>query len=211
MRRPAICSSSATLDQADVERVDRAVRADDHERRESPARRSSWRALSEPMQDRVLDALLLHPGRHHARALGVHGRPRAPRRRPRRLFASPELVQLRHLEDAGRAPGRPEVDHDRLAAQVREAHGLPVEVGQLEVGGRPPPPSRPAAARRSRSRRAPASRPPQPSPTRKRPARRTPRRQRIGPLLLTASARSAASSHVASGTGSGCSGARADP
>src|SRR3990172_2571433 len=46
--------------------------------------------------------------------------------------------QLRHLFAAGNAPGRPEVDHDRLAAQVAQAQLAAVQPVQQENGGQIP-------------------------------------------------------------------------
>src|SRR5262249_10544335 len=48
-----------------------------------------------------------------------------------------EPFHRRHLLATGWTPGRPEVQHHHLAAQRREAHRMPRQVGHGEVGGQP--------------------------------------------------------------------------
>ena len=43
-------------------------------------------------------------------------------------------LERRHLVDAGRAPGRPEVQHHHPAAEVLETVKLPLEIREGEIG-----------------------------------------------------------------------------
>src|SRR6266545_6959148 len=50
------------------------------------------------------------------------------------LVLAIELLQLRHLFLAGRAPGGPKVQQHRLAAKLLQLHRLAIGLSQLEVG-----------------------------------------------------------------------------